>query len=71
MDVKHDIGKRAMDGVADSRPHREIRDEVTVHDVDMEEVASCGERGTAIVGKPREIRGEDRRRDEKGSGCET
>jgi hypothetical protein len=44
---------------------------VTVHDVDMEEVASCGERGAAILGKPREIRGEDRRRDEKGSGCET
>jgi hypothetical protein len=50
--------------LADQRPDREVRDVVVVHHVEVDPVGAGREHGLALCAEAREIRGQDRRRDD-------
>ena len=63
--VEHRTG--AVDALAqrrdDDRPHRDRRDEVAVHDVDVDDPRAGVEHLLHLRAEAREVGGEDRRRD--------
>jgi hypothetical protein len=61
MDIKKHGGHGAMRGSTDHWPQGNIRDEMPIHDVNMQRITSSGDRSTTVITKPREVRGKNRR----------
>ena len=53
-----------FDRLDDRRSDRDVRDEMSVHHVDVDEIGAAPLDGGNRVAERREVRGEDRRRDE-------
>ena len=62
VDVERHVGD-ALDAPHDGRADREIRDEMAVHDIHMNQVRPAAFGGGDGVGQPGEIGGKDGRRD--------
>ena len=59
-------------GLDDDRPHRDRRDEVAVHDVDVDDLGAGLEHRADLLAEPREVGGQDRRGDHQiGSSIES
>ena len=59
VDVENGVGDRLVDGPADGRTHREVRHEVAVHHIDVQQVAARGKGGAALVAEAREVGRQD------------
>ena len=59
--VENGVGKRFAQRSHDRRANRDVRHEVTIHNVQVQHRATAFERGFSVVGEPREVRGEYRR----------
>ena len=66
----HQMNIERLRGMAPQRadrggPHGDVRHEMAVHHVDMDPVGAGGIDRAHLLAEPREIRGEDRRRNEQ------
>src|SRR4029077_9872538 len=59
--IQDRIGKRFSEGRHDGRPDGDVRHEVAVHHVHVEQRAAALERSFRVVAQPREVSGEYRR----------
>ncbi len=64
MDVDRDRRVR-LDRRADERPHREVRNVMVVHHVEVQQVGAGGDHRAHLVAEAREIRGQERRRNQE------
>jgi hypothetical protein len=67
MDIKKYRRHGAMRGSTDHWPQGNIWDEVPIHDVNMQRVATSGDCGATVITKPREVRGKNRRLNQEPS----
>jgi len=72
MNIEKRIGAVTSNGRTEVGPHREIRDEMPVHHIEMEEIGSGFEDGAAFLSDAAEVGGENGRGNERavGSGFE-
>jgi hypothetical protein len=67
MDIKKYLGHGAMRGSADHWPQGNVRDEMPIHDVNMQRIAPSSDRGATVITKPREVCGKNRRLNQEPS----
>jgi hypothetical protein len=67
MDIKKYGRHGAMRGSADHWPQGNVRDEMPIHDVNVQRITTSGDCSTTVITKPREVRGKNRRLNKKPS----
>jgi len=68
VDIEVHIRKGPPDGCAQRRPHCEVWDKVPIHHIQVEQIGALVQDQLAVLAKPREVCGKNRRRNQWSLG---